>query len=84
MLSVIPTTLPRACPHLDWGVIFPNMLNEMESCLKDRITVVCAYCKELIRIKDGNGISGISHGICQDCMEEVTSQIVKNPSPVIA
>ncbi|MBI4025206.1 MAG: hypothetical protein HY360_09520 [Verrucomicrobia bacterium] len=32
------------------------------------ITVLCAYCKKLIGRKEGDGVSGTSHGICASCL----------------
>jgi hypothetical protein len=37
------------------------------------ITVVCAYCKKFINTKDGEGINGISHSICNVCLITVGS-----------
>ena len=31
---------------------------------------VCMYCNKFMGTKDGIGISGISHGICERCKEE--------------
>jgi hypothetical protein len=31
------------------------------------ITVVCCYCQKTMEIKKGNGVSGVSHGICYTC-----------------
>lgn len=41
------------------------------------ITVVCAYCKKTIGTKDGEGVSGTSHGICSVCMEQMSHAIHK-------
>jgi len=40
------------------------------------ITVVCMYCKVIIDRKDGRGVSGVSHGICRDCVPAVSAVIV--------
>jgi len=40
------------------------------------ITVVCMYCKDIIERKDGRGVSGVSHGICRDCVPAVSAVIV--------
>jgi len=40
------------------------------------ITVVCMYCKATIYVKDGLGVSGVSHGICADCVPAVSAGIV--------
>ncbi len=31
------------------------------------IEVVCSYCKKHIGTKDGKGVTGVSHGICDEC-----------------
>lgn len=33
------------------------------------ITVVCAWCGETIGEKDGQGVEGESHGICNKCLD---------------
>jgi len=40
------------------------------------MTVVCMYCKVVIGQKDGLGVSGVSHGICRDCVPAVSAVIV--------
>jgi len=32
--------------------------------------IVCAYCGRCIGEKEGNGVEGDSHGICQECFEK--------------
>jgi len=32
--------------------------------------IVCAYCGRYIGEKEGNGVEGDSHGICQECFEK--------------
>ena len=34
------------------------------------IEVVCSSCKTKLGEKDGNGMSGISHSICEKCIRE--------------
>lgn len=34
------------------------------------LKVVCMYCKADMGEKDGQGVSGVSHGICRGCWEE--------------
>jgi hypothetical protein len=31
------------------------------------IVVLCAWCGKHLGTKDGQGVSGVSHGMCQDC-----------------
>ena len=52
---------------------------EMEAALRDDlldiqrlydvhvIVTVCMYCREEYGVKDGEGVAGISHGICPRC-----------------
>lgn len=35
--------------------------------MKTVLKVVCMYCKAELGEKDGKGVSGVSHSICQDC-----------------
>jgi hypothetical protein len=34
---------------------------------KTIITVICCVCKKFLGTKDGQGVSGISHGYCPEC-----------------
>src|SRR4029434_3050076 len=36
------------------------------------LVVVCSWCEELVGIKDGEGVSGISHGLCWRCERKST------------
>lgn len=31
------------------------------------LTVVCAWCGKYLGTKEGQGVEGISHGICEEC-----------------
>jgi hypothetical protein len=31
------------------------------------MTVTCAWCGRYLGTKDGHGVEGVSHGICEDC-----------------
>ena len=53
-----------------------TVVNDDEPCSKcaetgyfneGQFIVVCQYCREVYKVKDGLGASGISHGICRDC-----------------
>lgn len=32
------------------------------------VIVKCAWCGKPLGVKDGQGVEGISHGICNDCL----------------
>ena len=32
------------------------------------ITIVCSNCNKTLKVVEGKGVSGISHGICPDCV----------------
>jgi len=33
-----------------------------------RIKIVCAWCEKDMGEKDGGGVEGVSHGICEECL----------------
>ena len=35
------------------------------------ITVKCAWCGKDMGTKEGHGVTGISHGICDKCLEDM-------------
>ncbi len=37
--------------------------------------IMCAWCDKDMGEKDGKGIEGISHGICEECLEECLSKL---------
>ena len=37
--------------------------------MKTILKVVCMYCGRHIEDKDGEGVEGISHGLCMECLE---------------
>ncbi len=37
---------------------------------KTILHVVCAWCKKSMGTKDGQGVEGISHTICEDCKKK--------------
>ncbi len=42
---------------------------------------VCGYCSLYMGVKDGQGVSGISHGVCPTCLEKLKREMkggVKN------
>ena len=36
--------------------------------------VVCAWCDKDMGEKDGKGVEGISHGICEECLAKVLKE----------
>jgi len=40
-----------------------------------RMKVVCAWCGESMGKKDGNGVQGISHGLCQKCLAKLMAKV---------
>jgi len=39
------------------------------------LTIVCAWCNKDMGEKDGQGVSGISHGICPSCQEKLMNEL---------
>jgi hypothetical protein len=39
---------------------------------KNLIKTVCAWCGKDMGFRDGQGVEGISHGICQECLKKQT------------
>jgi hypothetical protein len=35
------------------------------------LKVVCSWCNKTMGMKDGLGVSGISHSICPKCLKEI-------------
>ena len=40
--------------------------------VKTVLTVTCAWCGCDMGTKEGEGVSGVSHGICESCYEKMT------------
>jgi transposase-like protein len=38
------------------------------------IKIECSYCKKDMGTKDGNGTTGVSHSICQECAEKILAE----------
>ncbi len=36
--------------------------------------VVCAWCNKDMGEKDGEGVRGVSHGLCRECFDKVMSE----------
>ena len=47
------------------------------------ITVICAWCGKSLGEKDGQGVEGISHGICEDCLKAIVGKVVRAGIPNI-
>jgi hypothetical protein len=49
----------------------PKMEVEMKTGTGKKVSqtmrIVCAYCGRCMGEKEGNGVEGDSHGICQEC-----------------
>lgn len=43
--------------------------------MKTKIKVVCCKCNHTIGYQDGKGVSGISHGICDNCLDREMEKI---------
>jgi len=39
--------------------------------------IVCSYCGKNIGEKDGDGVEGISHGICEVCLAKLQTEVDK-------
>ena len=52
----------RACKNIHGSFLRPAITT---------ITVVCAWCGAGMGTEDGQGVTGISHGICAGCAEKL-------------
>lgn len=50
----------------------------------DTIIVICSYCGHLIDIKDGEGESGNSHGICSTCLPKKLKELREDQEDILA
>ena len=39
------------------------------------MNVVCAWCGKDMGEKNGKGVEGVSHGLCQECLAELEATI---------
>lgn len=39
------------------------------------ITITCAWCNAPMGSMDGQGVSGVSHGACQPCVDKMLAEI---------
>ncbi len=40
--------------------------------------IVCAWCGKDVGEKDGEGIEGISHGVCEECLSKFDVEAENN------
>ena len=38
------------------------------------IQIVCSYCQKDMGTKDGNGVTGVSHSICDECAAKILDE----------
>jgi len=43
------------------------------------IKVTCGWCGKDMGTKDGLGINGISHGMCQECFDKEMAKLEEQP-----
>ena len=43
--------------------------------------VVCSWCGKEMGEKDGKGVEGVSHGICDSCFEELKKREERGLAP---
>lgn len=37
--------------------------------------IVCAWCNKDMEEIDGEGVGGVSHGVCEECLKELLERI---------
>jgi len=42
---------------------------------KTVLIMQCAWCGKPMGEKDGQGVSGVSHGMCQECYDKLTEDL---------
>lgn len=62
-----------------WGMSEELRMRNVEFGMKEGtvITVVCAYCEDFMKEKDGRGVTGVSHGVCEPCFEKFKQKILE-------
>ena len=45
--------------------------------------IICAYCLKTIGIKDGKGIEGITHGVCEECLIKLEDEIKEERNHIV-
>ena len=63
---------------------YPKMEIEVKNLGKgyrrQEVKIVCAWCGKDMGKKDGKGVKGISHGICQECLAKVIAKMESKSS----
>lgn len=49
--------------------MIPKLSPESLKPIPTVLTIICCVCRKFLGYKDGEGISGISHSYCQECLE---------------
>lgn len=59
------------------GEFIARILKESLGLAEDHTTlqIVCSWCSKEMSAKDGEGESGISHGMCDDCLTKFDGDI---------
>ena len=42
--------------------------------------IVCAWCRKDMGEKDGEGVNGVSHSICQECLAKLLAKVESKSS----
>lgn len=48
---------------------------------KTKLQIYCAWCGKCMGTKDGKGVEGVTHGICDECKENVMEAAEKAKEP---
>ena len=40
------------------------------------LTIICSYCGADLGVKPGEGVTGTTHGICDNCLEKETRAVL--------
>jgi len=43
-----------------------------------KMKMVCSYCGKDMGEKDGGGVEGVSHGICEECLKKLQTEVESN------
>ena len=46
--------------------------------METKLIIVCSNCSKTIKVVEGTGVSGISHGLCPECLPIVYGDIFSN------
>ena len=53
----------------------PEAIAEWMERNQDNDVQVCDCCGKYLRTKDGQGVSGVSHGLCEQCKDEALREL---------